>query len=251
MSAPPPARLLEWDSEHWATAIARVRDGRFTPELATELARWADAHGAQLLSYLCDAADGDSLLHAQEAGFAVVDVRIELSIDIASSSASADADADAEEVTIRSATSADLPRLRAIAAVVHTGTRFAVDPRLQPRAGALYERWIERDVASDGLALAAVVGGEVVGYLTACRDARTGSISLVGVDAAARGRGVGRRLVGAALDWFRCEHCATATVVTSVSALPAQRLYEVMGFRASAAGLWLHRWQDDAALERR
>ncbi|MEY2453466.1 MAG: dTDP-4-amino-4,6-dideoxy-D-galactose acyltransferase [Acidimicrobiaceae bacterium] len=242
MNAQAPARLLEWDSEHWNIRIARVREGPFTQELAAELDYWTDSHHVQLLSYLCDAADGDSLLQAQLAGFTVVDVRIELSIDIASAPV-----ADrTSELTIRSATSDDVPRLCAIAARVHTGTRFTVDPPLRSRAGALYERWIERDVASNGLALVAVADGEVVGYLTASVDSKAGSISLVGIDESARGRGGGHVLVAAALEWFAAEGCLTATVVTSAAALAAQRLYQRMGFQPSAIGLWLHRWADHA-----
>jgi ribosomal protein S18 acetylase RimI-like enzyme len=172
-----------------------------------------------------------------------MDVRIELSIDVTPSSPHD----DVVPIVVRAATASDLPRLRAIAAVVHDNTRFVVDSRLRPKAGALYERWIERDVLSAGLALAAVCDEELVGYLTATAESGVGSISLVGVDEAARGHGTGRQLVVAALDWFYVEGCATATVVTSASALAAQRLYQTMGFRTSATGVWLHRWSDRVA----
>lgn len=233
-----PAQLLAWDTEHWGRAIARVRPGPFDAALAAQLDLWHPEHPPELLSYLCDAADGASLVAAQAAGFRVVDVRLELACDELVSAPSPPSD-----LAVRDVAAPDVLHLRAIAREAHGNTRFAIDASLRPRAGALYERWVERDVASGAPAVVAVIDGAVAGYCTTQVDASTGAISLLAVSGAARRRGAGAALVRSALARLSDLGCERATVVTSASAVAAQRLYQRLGFRTTGTGLWLHRWR--------
>jgi ribosomal protein S18 acetylase RimI-like enzyme len=54
---------------------------------------------------------------------------------------------------------------------------------------------------------------------------------MLGVDPAARGRGIGRGLVQAGIDRARAEGKTLLTLHTTEPMKPAQRLYESMGFR--------------------
>jgi dTDP-4-amino-4,6-dideoxy-D-galactose acyltransferase len=77
-------------------------------------------------------------------------------------------------------------------------------------------------------------------------DAGTGSIGLVGVAEAARGRGLGGRLVAAALGWFAGQGVERVEVVTQGRNVAAQRLYQAHGFRTRRVEVSFHRWRPGA-----
>lgn len=234
-----PAALLPWDSEHFGLRIARA-----TAEgLASgRLDRWCREHAVDCVYLLADAADPDTLARAPAAGFAVVDVR--LTFDRPAPAAPA---AAGEEV--RPARPDDLPALRAIARGAYTDSRFYFDRRFpRQRTEALYERWIERSVegAADAV-LVAEVEGRAAGYVTCLGGGGgAGRIGLVGVAEAARGRGLGGRLVAAALGWFAAAGVPRVEVVTQGRNLAAQRLYQAQGFRTCRVEVTFHRWRPGA-----
>ena len=78
-----------------------------------------------------------------------------------------------------------------------------------------------------------------VGLITLQAKAGIGSIGLIAVDAAFRGRGLGTALIRAALEWCAGRGCSIVEVVTQGRNLAATRLYESNGFAVSAlANVW-------------
>jgi putative acetyltransferase len=84
-------------------------------------------------------------------------------------------------------------------------------------------------------------GGEI--FMARAGEARIGccaaiprgdgsmEIAKLAVDRSARGRGVGRRLVEAALDWGQRRHYTRAVLTSNHKLRTALRLYESIGFR--------------------
>ncbi len=90
----------------------------------------------------------------------------------------------------------------------------------------------------------------VHGYITAAvTSAGAGQIGLFAVAEAARGQGVGGRLIAAALAWFAARGADPVTVVTQGRNIRAQRIYQQFGLLSHGLELWFHRWRlhDDAA----
>ena len=69
-----------------------------------------------------------------------------------------------------------------------------------------------------------------------------GEIALVGVQARARGRGIGQALLQAARTWFEENGLRAIRVATQGRNLAAQRLYQRNGFRTETVQLYYHRW---------
>lgn len=91
---------------------------------------------------------------------------------------------------------------------------------------------------SDVALVATDAGGEVVGWvhvLVALRLESSPFAELGGlvVGTQARGRGVGRGLVGAAVDWARSRGLSRMRVRSRVERADAHRFYERLGFRAT------------------
>ena len=94
-------------------------------------------------------------------------------------------------------------------------------------------RHIDHDVASNpGGLFVAEQEGRIVGYITTelDRDAGKGRIPNLAVASDFRGRGLGRKLIERALDYFRGEGLAYAMIETMDQNTIGQHLYPACGF---------------------
>jgi dTDP-4-amino-4,6-dideoxy-D-galactose acyltransferase len=247
-----------------------------THESLARIDAWTARQEIECLYFLADPGDPATAPLAEAAGFRLVDLRITLEhagsgalgtspappVDAAGAPGARPAPADiagvsgaqpAPEVVgavvVRAAAPADVAALRRIAAASHHDSRFYADPHFsRERCDALYAAWIGKSCDDPQgavlVAANAAPGGGPAGYITAALDPGGGGrIGLFAVAAAAQGRGVGSRLVDAALAWFAERGAAPVRVVTQGRNLRAQRLYQKAGLRTSAVELWFHRWR--------
>ena len=98
-------------------------------------------------------------------------------------------------------------------------------------------RHIDDDVAAHAEGIfVAEVEGKVLGYISTVldREAGKGRIPNLAVAASARGQGIGRALIGHALDYFRKEKLAYAVIETMDTNPIGQTLYPASGFQEIA-----------------
>ncbi len=248
-----PCALLDWDSTFFARRIGRLRDGALDPERLAAIERWCRAERIDALYFLAPIDDPETVALAEGAGFRLRDVRVTLGRSLAPSMPPS----EGTEEPIRPARPADLPALRRIAAVSHRDSRFYADPHFaRERSDELYATWIEKSCASapETHVWVADWQGQPAGYVTARlarpepNAAATGEIGLLAVAESAQGHGLGRLLVGRALEDLAARGAARVTVVTQGRNLRAQRLYQRCGFSTAALGLWFHRWFEPTPL---
>jgi ribosomal protein S18 acetylase RimI-like enzyme len=140
---------------------------------------------------------------------------------------------------VRRATVKDSAQIMGLSAKLAPFSRFAQDERFErERIEEMYRIWA-LNCLRDGEVFVGGAGHD--GMLALARRAGPLTIDLVYVDDAARGTGLGRALLDAAV--------ATAgghatSVVTDVRNLTAVRLYESAGFRARSLDAILHLWVD-------
>ncbi len=143
------------------------------------------------------------------------------------------------EILIRPYQPQDLPELRRI--TVASFGSVAVDEMLERRFGIWNGRdWKARkaDHMDDDCAanpegcFVAEQDGAVVGYITTRLDRLNGigRIPNLAVTAETRGQGLGRRLIGHVLDYFRAEGMSLAKIETMASNPVGQNLYPSCGF---------------------
>lgn len=145
---------------------------------------------------------------------------------------------------IRDYRPADLPRLQQITA--DTFGPVSIDRNMEQRFGPFGEGgWKGRKVAAiaddcstqpDGVFVAEDDSGEVVGYVTTRlnRTSRIGWIPNLAVDPAHQGHGLGRALLGHAVEFFRRSGMQVAKIETLEQNPVGQRLYPQIGFREVA-----------------
>ena len=223
--------MLDWDSDFWGVRIGRVKE--VAPEFDAVDA-WAREHEVACLYFLSPDEPGTAV-RAEEAGWRLTDVRIELARP-----------ASEEPSSVRPARPEDEAPLRRMARANHRITRFYADPGFpDERCDDLYETWIARSL--EGWADAVLVAESEdapAGYVSLHARGETGSIGLIGVDPDARGRQLGRELVLGAVRWCAERGLAEVTVVTQGRNVPALRTFEGCGFRTTDVGLWFHKWYD-------
>lgn len=130
--------------------------------------------------------------------------------------------------------------------------RFHADPALgEGVADRLHADWVRNSCA--GVAADAVFvardGEKALGFCTIRIDhelwrlsgTKIATIVLVATDELARGRGIGRQLVQAAVNWSAAEGVALVQVGTQVRNTVAARLYESSGFEPMGASLTYRR----------
>lgn len=240
MAAEEVADFLDWDSSFFKLRIGRVRANRLNPTTVAGLQRWCQHQRIDCLYLLADADDPCTFKLASASGFELIDIRITLQRKLPAAES-------ARQPFIRMYRREDLPALHGIAARAHLDTRFVIDTRFPRQAVAqLYGAWIDRD-AAQGIVLVAEERGLPVGYVTGRlrQGENRGEIGVLAVDRPAQGRGLGRALLNAALDWFMSQGAREATVVTQGRNLAAQRLYQSAGFQTASLHLWYHLWRSN------
>lgn len=146
-------------------------------------------------------------------------------------------------MTVRKYEPADLPEMIRITLEGFDGT--AIDQHLERLCGVINGhdwRWrkgkqIEEDCEVNPAGVfVAEEGGRVLGYITTRvdREAGKGRIPNLAVDGAAQGKGIGRRLIEHALDYFRAEGMAAAVIETMSNNSKGQHLYPSCGFEEVA-----------------
>ncbi|MDQ2805855.1 MAG: GNAT family N-acetyltransferase [Chloroflexota bacterium] len=235
-------RYLPWDSDFFGYRIGRIGPTRLLPEMLTQILREGEAAGIECLYLLADPADVSTVRQAEDAAFRLVDLRVTLKTGVARSAPQQEPQ---QNTIIRPVRFADIPALRAIAAVSYRDSRFYYDGHFShERCAALYAQWIEQSCreAAAGV-LVAERDARVVGYISCGRQGtRAGQIGLVGVATEAQGLGIGSRLMIEAMRWFAAQEIEQVTVVTQGRNTQAQRLYQRHGFLTHSVELWYHRW---------
>jgi dTDP-4-amino-4,6-dideoxy-D-galactose acyltransferase len=233
-----PFQLLPWDSSFFGRRIARVLGEHPSASELGGVVELARREGVDCLYYLIDPRAELTSQSATRAGFQLVDVRLTLEGPVPAAGVAVPG--------VRSARPEDVPGLRAIASSSHRDSRFYADEHFpRERCDALYATWIQRSV-EEGFADAVLVASEdddVLGYVT-CQKKEDGSgqIGLLAVAAQARGKGLGKKLLAAALRWLAEQNVKRVSVVTQGKNAAAQRLYQQSGLLTRDAMLWYHLW---------
>ena len=234
---------LDWDSSFFGVSIARLTPGTVTADDAARAVSWARAHGVACLYALVPTADSGSRQALASQGFEAVDERLTLARALSFPTA-------APQESIRLATTDDIPALGALARSSHHNTRFYVDGHFdRARCDELYATWITQSTRTpDSHVLVADASGVLIGYVSVQNlGASRARIGLVAVAPEARGKGLGRALLKAALQTAAESGSEEIDVVTQGGHQGAVAYYVSAGFAPTHSETWYHAWFGDAA----
>ena len=215
---------LEWESAFFArpSAIVRLRDN--APALQD-----ADFSAWQRVQAKIPADRADLLDALQQHGFRLVEGEVDLSVTVARYAS------PGAEI----ATEQDIPTLRKMAALAFAQSRFRAPWYAPDDSGRFYAQWIENAVKGtfDHVCLVfRTDGGQIQGFVSLRRltehEARIGLLA---------GRGMGEKLMQAALHWAEQQQVSTLRVATQMGNTAALKRYILSGANVESTAYWLYR----------
>ena len=215
---------LEWESAFFArpSAIVRLRDN--APALQD-----ADFSAWQRVQAKIPADRADLLDALQQHGFRLVEGEVDLSVTVARYAS------PGAEI----ATEQDIPTLRKMAALAFAQSRFRAPWYAPDDSGRFYAQSLENAVKGtfDHVCLVfRTDGGQIQGFVSLRRltehEARIGLLA---------GRGMGEKLMQAALHWAEQQQVSTLRVATQMGNTAALKRYIASGANIDATAYWLYR----------
>jgi dTDP-4-amino-4,6-dideoxy-D-galactose acyltransferase len=236
---------LAWDTEFFGLKIGRVLPSRLDVNSLKEINHLAEQGGFRCLYFQGEPDDAETVSLAEKGGFHLVDVRVVMEHPFDGRPAPVPRYPIPEAIQLMSPRAMDVPTLEQIAVEIGRTSRFCFDRHFPSDAcPRLYRAWLHKAIADDHDSVIVAHLPEGAVGLIACglQTGNVGEIQLAGVQSARRGRGVGTALVQGALDWFRAHGVDRAEVTTQARNVPAQRLYQQMGFFTRRMTLYYHKW---------
>ena len=236
---------LPWDTAFFGFKIGRINPRQLEPLTVSSNLAHAQRAGFQCLYFEAAPHDATTVELAERYGFHLVDVRVvlEQGLDLQSGRPSRSRVAS-PSVSTGPYRPEDIASLEEIAVEIGHLSRFQFDNNFPADAQRrLYRAWLHKSIADEsGALIVAYENGVVAGLITCENTDGLGRIILIGVRSHFRGHGVAEALVQASLDWFRSQGSRRVQVITQVRNVPAQRLYQKMGFLTHSVTLMYHRW---------
>ena len=227
--------------------IGRITAPALDDEAAATILQDACGEGLRCLYFEADPNDLTTVLAVEKHGFHLVDVRVVLEYSFGTQPTSSARYPIPSDLVITPASESDITRLEEIAVEIGEFSRYTFDPHFGPGEDKrLYRAWINNSF--HGLADIVFVArwaeefGEAVGLITCAAREGVSHIQLAGVHHDHRQKGVGAALVQASLEWSRGQGVRNMQVVTQARNVPAQRLYQQMGFFTKSMTLYYHKW---------
>ena len=124
------------------------------------------------------------------------------------------------------------PRLRDLAVYAGEFSRFKLDPLLNTKFEELYSMWMKNSLNGKlaDKVFVAMDKEEIAAVITCKKHPGYGNIGLLSVAENQRGKGLGRKLVQAAENWYTSNGLSESTVVTQLKNKMACLFYENVGF---------------------
>lgn len=241
--------LLEWDTEFFGKNIGRIIPNHLDANEFKAAMAWANKHQVECLYLLLDVDSFETIYLAENHGFHFQGLRTEVmrSLDNIDSLLLPDTD----NLVLRHATMDDIPYLRPIAQDAYHWTRFYSDANFsEAQCQKLYDIWLTKSITENyaDYVVVAELAGEAVGYMT-CNlaskpDSKEGTFHLVGVNPKVRGRGIGQRVIVAAMQWLKTQGMTSVSLSTQGRNIPVIRFYQRIGFVSTSVQMWYHWWRD-------
>lgn len=237
---------LSWDTNFFSLPIGRITTPVLDDDLVAVTLDQARQDGIRCLYFEADPNDLTTVTTVEKNNFHLVDVRVVLECPFKNHPSPFWSYPTPSELVVTPAVETDLQRLEDIAMEVGQFSRFTFDRNFKPDDKRLYRLWIKNSY--NGFADVVYVarwensGGDAVGLITCVMRDGVSHIQLAGGHHEHRQMGVGTGLVQAALDWAKGQNAIKMQVVTQARNVPAQRLYQQMGFITKEMTLYYHKW---------
>jgi dTDP-4-amino-4,6-dideoxy-D-galactose acyltransferase len=234
-------RKLEWDSKYFGFNIALLNSQKVKPAYSNLLKTFVDQNNIELIYYLCDCHQSDSVLFAEKNLFHFVDIRLTFFISLNENFPDIQFDGEIKKATVE-----HIEELKIIADGLYKYSRYFFDGKFdRDRVNQFYKDWVVKAVLGqyDHECWCLFEAEKVAAFCTVRYDGEGRAfIGLVGVSRELKGRKLGKQLIQYVLRKLSREGVNQVRVVTQGRNYPAINLYITSGFQLFSTELWYHKW---------
>lgn len=234
-------QYLQWDSDFFKFKVAEIKlPANFEFKSLDDLVNKLKEEDCRLIYLYVDPADTETNKLAVAKNWLLADEKITYSLDLS-------ADLNKDESADISIYFENYPNNELISLAIQSGewSRFKIDKNFKPDDyKKLYRAWIEKSVKSEMADVVLVHRTEeyMGGMITISIQDNVGIIGLIGVDELARGRGVGTKLIDAAINYCLAKGASQIKVTTQKQNNKACRFYEKNNFKIDQLVNLYHIW---------
>lgn len=234
---------LAWDSDFFGVNIGFLSCLRLTPNIEKHVKKFIRKEKIDLLEYLCNCHDRESVITSEKNGYSFVDIRLTFERFLNGKKRTA----KREDYCVLKGTKRDIKSIRKIAQSAYRYSRYYFDPNFdRKKMVEFYANWAEKAIRGtfDDFAYVLYRGRKPVGFCAVKKmRKKAAKIGLFGIDNSYKGKGLGKYLLDISLERLEREEGVNyVEVVTQGRNYAAQRLYERCGFVTKTTELWYHKW---------
>jgi len=239
-------QILDFDTKLFGFRVAKFTEKVLSSKIAEEIIIECKNMGIKCLYADLDINDFVSLSSAIKYGFVIADIRVIFEKDLTNFKNSKEVKGNSYKIDAN-IKKADLPYLLTLSKEIACVSRFAFDGNF-PKGSSekLYTTWMINSIngkAADRVFIAKEKETEKpIGVITCKEESDRGEIVLVGVDKEYFGRGIASSLINHALSFSKGNGFKKVRVVTQGNNIPAQRLYQKIGFSIYKISIFFHLW---------
>jgi dTDP-4-amino-4,6-dideoxy-D-galactose acyltransferase len=236
------SQKLEWDSNFFGINVGYISSLRLTPNIERNIKKFVRKEKIDLLEYLCNCHDRESVSIAEINDYSFVDIRITFE-RILSDKIIVE---EANEFSFRNGEEKDIEKLRKIAKGIYKHSRYYYDTNFdREKVFEFYSGWVEKAILGrfDDYAYVLCHNTEPVGFCTITEHSLdAASVGLLGIDPNYTGNRLAQYLLNMSMLKLQQKGIKYMDVVTQGRNYAAQRLYQKCGFVTKMTGLWYHKW---------
>lgn len=235
-------KKLEWDSSFFEINIALLDKNFLDSDIVKELNSFVLKEKINLVQYLCDSDDFNSVILAHANDFYFTDVRLTYEKEV---KVLIDTDIPAP-YSYNIADIKHISDLKEISNFLYKDSRYYFDSNFsKAKIDEFYEGWLEKAVLGlfDDECHCIFFNNSPVGFCTIRYNSQEdAAIGLFGISEEHQNKGLAKKLLSHVNNILFNKGINKVSVVTQGRNIGAQRAYQKAGFYSKATQLWYHKW---------
>ena len=232
--------LLDWDTKFWKKKICFIGPKRLTSNIIFRCNKFIRKNNPQMVQYLANCHDANSIKIAESNNFAFKDIRITLNKKVNFFKKKIK-----KNITFKKATIEDYKLIRDTAIKSYKESRYYFDDHFPlKKVKEFYSGWLKKAILGkfDDICFLICFKNKPVGFCTLRINNNYAQIGLFSISEQYQNRGFSKLLLNYVENELYKLNISNLSVVTQARNHRALEAYQVSGFKIYRTEIWYHKW---------